>query len=151
MPGAGPGSGLTLVLLRSFCFREFLLLVSFLPLLGRAWPWSRVLAKELRISHSAPFSSRTEPSLLETAQLSESREESAGSRQVLSPPWELGTNPPRQHSAFFSPALSQVGVPSRSRSGQGSDGPHCGLFPYPPRSLLAYSDIIQVSSCLEEP
>lgn len=36
--GAGYNSGLTFILLRSFCFKEFLLLVSFLPFLGRAWP-----------------------------------------------------------------------------------------------------------------
>lgn len=45
-----------LILLRSFCFKEFLLLVSFLPLLERAWPWSRVLAKDTRNSRSISFS-----------------------------------------------------------------------------------------------
>lgn len=96
-------------------------------LCGGGLAWSRVLAKDLRKQLQYLLLLALRALRLETGSpffRSPGRGQQGVSGFSLLP-GNWGRTRPSQHSAFSSPALSQVGVPSRFRF-----GPCCGLFPY---------------------
>lgn len=137
---------------RSFCFKEFLFLLLLRVVSpGKAWIW--FLKSQLRTSEnsSSIFLFLVLKSL--SLEIGSPWETQGKNQQVLCPPWGLGKDPPRSAQCLFlSCSEPGWGIPSRFRSGQGSYSPCHGAaslsFPSP---LLAYSGIIPVSSCLEDP
>lgn len=150
--GPALNCGFDLSLGRSFCFKEFLFLL-ILPLAspGKAWLW--FLKSQLRASENSSsiflFLVLTSLSL----EIGSPWETQGKNQQVLCPPWGLGKDLPRSAQCLFLFCSEPGwGIPSRFRSGQGSYSPCHGAASLSlPSPLLAYSGIIQVSSCLEDP
>lgn len=133
---------------RSFCFKEFLFPLSCLyPLLALA---SRISVELLKIKAVFSLSLALRCFSLEIGSPWKAQ---GKNQQVLYPPWGLEKDPPQSAQCLFL-SCSEPGwaLPLASGLDRGLTAPAMGLLPHPfPSHLLTGSDLIQVSSCPEEP